>query len=138
MPPPKNLKELQELQGHWAYIIRFISNLTGYCHPLSDLMNKGTPFECDDSCQRAFDSIKKYLSSPLILGAHVFGKPLIVYIATQEHSLGALDAQENSKGKERALYYLSWTLVEAELNYSLIEKMCLALIFAVQKLRHYM
>jgi len=36
------------------------------------------------------------------------------------------------------LYYLSRTLVGAELNYSPIEKMCLALMFAVQKLRHYM
>ncbi|KAA0026262.1 ty3-gypsy retrotransposon protein [Cucumis melo var. makuwa] len=42
------------------------------------------------------------------------------------------------KGKERALYYLSRTLVGAEVNYSPIEKMCLALFFAIDKLRHYM
>ncbi|XP_074299654.1 uncharacterized protein LOC141630799 [Silene latifolia] len=51
--------------------------------------------------------------------------------------MGALCAQENEDGKERALYYLSRTLVGAELDYSPIEKMCLALIFAIQKLRHY-
>ena len=37
-----------------------------------------------------------------------------------------------------ALYYLSRTLTGAELNYSPIEKTCLALIFSIQKLRHYM
>jgi len=63
--------------------------------------------------------------------AYVSGKPLILYIVAQEHSLGALCAQENSEGKERALYYLSWTLVGAELNYSTIEKMCWTLAFAV-------
>ena len=47
-------------------------------------------------------------------------------------------AQENDDGKEAALYYLSRTLVGAELNYSPIEKVCLALIFAIQKLKHYM
>ena len=47
-------------------------------------------------------------------------------------------AQENEKGKERALYYLSWTLNGAELNYSPIEKMCLVLFFAINKLEHYM
>ncbi|KAA0059013.1 uncharacterized protein E6C27_scaffold233G00330 [Cucumis melo var. makuwa] len=55
-----------------------------------------------------------------------------------ERSLGTLLAQEEEKGKERALYYLSRTLVGAEVNYSLIEKMCLALFFAIDKLRHYM
>ena len=60
------------------------------------------------------------------------------YIATQEKSLGALMAQENEKGKEKALYYLSRTLNGAELNYSPIEKMCLALFFAIDKLEHYM
>ena len=47
-------------------------------------------------------------------------------------------AQEDEKGKECALYYLSKTLVGAEVNYSPIEKMCLALFFAIDKLRHYM
>ena len=47
-------------------------------------------------------------------------------------------AQENEKGKERALYYLSRTLNGVELNYSPIEKMCLALFFAIDKLEYYM
>ena len=62
----------------------------------------------------------------------------MLYIAAQEKSLGALMAQENEKGKERALYYLIRTLNGAELNYSPIENMCLALFFAIDKLEHYM
>jgi len=81
--------------------------------------------------KNAFKSIKKYLSSPLVLGARIPTKSLILYIAAQERSLGALCAQENGEGKERALYYLSRTLVGAELHNSPIEKMCLALMFAV-------
>ncbi|KAA0033769.1 uncharacterized protein E5676_scaffold1428G00890 [Cucumis melo var. makuwa] len=42
------------------------------------------------------------------------------------------------EGKERDLYYLNRTLVGAEVNYSPIEKMCLALFFAIDKMRHYM
>ena len=42
-----------------------------------------------------------------VLGAPILGKPLVLYIAAQEKSLGALMAQENEKGKEIALYYLS-------------------------------
>ncbi|XP_070669143.1 uncharacterized protein [Malus domestica] len=89
-------------------------------------------------CHNAFESIKKYLSSPPILEAPMPEKPLILYIAAQESSVGALLAQENESQKEGALYYLSRTLTGTELNYSPIEKMCLALVFAIHKLRHYM
>ena len=47
-------------------------------------------------------------------------------------------AQNNNEGKENALYYISRTMVGAEINYSSMEKICLALVFAVQKLRHYL
>ncbi|KAM1159187.1 hypothetical protein ACFX19_032962 [Malus domestica] len=138
MPEPRNLHELKSLQGRLAFIRRFISNLAGRCQPFSRLMKKDVPFIWDEACHNAFESIKKYLSSPPVLGAPVPGKPLILYIAAQESSVGALLAQENEFQKEGALYYLSRTLTGAELNYSPIEKMCLALVFAIQKLRHYM
>jgi len=60
-------------------------------------------------------------------------KHLILYIAAQERSLGALCAWENSKSKEKALYYLSRTLVGAKHNYSPFEKICLSLMFVIQK-----
>ncbi|XP_058221003.1 uncharacterized protein LOC131331154 [Rhododendron vialii] len=137
MPPSKNLKELKGLQGRLAYIRRFISNLAGRCLPFSRLMKKGIPFEWDQSCQNAFDSIKAYLMKPPVLMSPTKGKPLLLYIVALDCSLGALLAQHNKQGKEQALYYLSRTLVDAELNYSPIEKTCLALVFALQKLRHY-
>ncbi|KAA0048244.1 uncharacterized protein E5676_scaffold265G001570 [Cucumis melo var. makuwa] len=92
----------------------------------------------DEAYQNAFDIIKKYLLNPPVLGAPIPGKQVILYITAQERSLGALLAQEEGKGKKRALYYLSRTLVGIEVNYSSIEKICLALFFNIDKLRHYM
>jgi len=80
MLEPKNLKELHGLQGHLAYIRQFISNLAGRCPPFSHLMKKGASFEWDESCKNALKSIKKYLSSPPVLGAPIPRKPLILYI----------------------------------------------------------
>ena len=40
--------------------------------------------------------------------------------------------------QRKCMYYLSRTLTGLELNYSPIEKTCLALIFSIKKLRHYM
>ncbi|KAA0025450.1 ty3-gypsy retrotransposon protein [Cucumis melo var. makuwa] len=103
MPSPKNLHELRRLQGRLAYIRRFISNLAARCQPFQRLMRKDAVFDWDQSCQNAFDSIKKYLFNPSILSAPAAGKPLILYIAAQETSLGALLAQENDKVKGQAL-----------------------------------
>ena len=101
-------------------------------------MKKDVHFEWDETYSNAFARIKRYLFNPPVLGAPIPGKPLVLYIAAQEKSLGALMSQENEKGKKRALYYLSRTLNGVELNYSPIEKMCLALFFAIDKLEHYM
>jgi len=92
----------------------------------------------DESFRAAFEKIKKYLFNPPTVRAPILGKPLILYIAAQKKSLGALCVQKNEEEEEIALYYLSRTLVGAELKYSPIEKICLSLIFAIQKLRHYM
>ncbi|XP_020410515.1 uncharacterized protein LOC109946596 [Prunus persica] len=111
---------------------------SGRCQPFNRLMKKDVPFVWDEACHNAFESIKKYLSSSPLLGAPIPGKQLKLYIAVQERLIGALLAQENESHKEQALYYLSRTLTGPELNYTPIEKTCLALVFAIQKLRHYM
>ncbi|KAG9444837.1 hypothetical protein H6P81_016177 [Aristolochia fimbriata] len=101
-------------------------------------MKKDTTFEWDESCWNAFNNIKAYLTNPPVLVAPIVGKPLLLYISAQEKSIGALLAQCDEDNKERSLYYLSRTPVGTELNYTPIEKTCLALIFVIQKLRHYL
>ena len=101
-------------------------------------MKKGVPFQWDQAWQNAFEDIKKYLTNPPILCTPVKGRPLILYTAAMPTSLGALLAQNNVVGKEVSLYYLGRTLLGAECNYPNMEKICLALVFAAQKLRHYM
>lgn len=66
------------------------------------------------------------------------GKPFILYISATNTSLGALLAQHDENNKERAIYYISRALVSYEMNYTIIEKACLALVFSSQKLRHHM
>ena len=138
MQPPRSLKELRGLQGRLAYIRRFIANLSGRCQPFSKLMKKGVSFVWDDACQQAFEEIKQYLTNPPVLMAPVSGKPFLIYVRAMDHSLGALLAQNNDQGHEQAIYYLSRTMIGAEHRYNPVEKECLALVFAVQKMRHYL
>ena len=50
----------------------------------------------------------------------------------------ALLAQKDDDGHEQAIYYLSKTLIGTESRYNSIEKECLALVFVIQKIRHYL
>ncbi|KAL0367223.1 UNVERIFIED_CONTAM: hypothetical protein Sradi_3612400 [Sesamum radiatum] len=126
MPEPRNIHKLKSLQEKLAYLRRFISNLVGRCQPFSRIMKKGVPFKWDEACHNAFRSIKSYLMKPPVLVAPMPGRPLILYIAAQECSIGALLAQENDEGNESAMYYLSRRMTPNELKYSSIEKICLA------------
>ena len=52
----------------------------------------------------------------------ILGKPLILYILATTSTLGALLAQSDETCKERAIYFISQTLVAYEINYTSIEK----------------
>lgn len=62
----------------------------------------------------------------------------MLYVQAMHHSLGALLAQHNDKGHEHTIYYHSRTIVRAESKYYLVKKECVALVFVVQKMRHYL
>ena len=66
------------------------------------------------------------------------GRPLKLYLSTAKESIGCFLAQNNAKGHEQAVYYLSRVLNSTETRYAPIEKLCLALYFTCTKLRHYL
>ncbi|KAM1411305.1 hypothetical protein ACFXTO_024189 [Malus domestica] len=138
--PPTNKMQLQRLLGKINFLKRFIANLAGKIQPLTPLLRlKDTEsFEWGPPHQKAFDSIKAYLTSPPVLAPPQRGKPLKLYISASEKSIGSLLAQNNEGEKEQAVYYLSRILTEVETRYSPVEKLCLALYFTASKLRHYM
>jgi hypothetical protein len=75
------------------------------------------------------DNIKEYLSSPLVLVPPQKGVPFRLYLSAREKSIGSVFIQE-IEGKERAIFYLSRRLLDAETRYSLVEKLCLCLYFS--------
>ena len=64
-------------------------------------------------------------------------KPLILYVSVINDSVGAVLAQHDEEGKERATYYLSKLFNEAEKKYTAMEKTCAGVVWVAQKLKHY-
>ncbi|XP_057951042.1 uncharacterized protein LOC131145881 [Malania oleifera] len=108
MPSPKSEKEVRSFLGRLNYIARFISQLTTTCEPIFKLLRKNSPVKWNEECQVAFEKIKEYLLNPPVLVPPVPGRPLILYLAISENSMGCLLGQHDETGrKEKAIYYLS-------------------------------
>ena len=65
LEPPRTVKAVQSLNGKVAALNRFVSKATDKCLPFFRVLRKS--FEWMDECQKAFDDLKKYLSSPPLL-----------------------------------------------------------------------
>jgi hypothetical protein len=87
--------------------------------------------------QVAFDQIKHYLSTPLVLRAPKSGEPFRLYIAVQEDVIVVVLTQE-FEAKEHIITYVSRRLLDIETRYYFIEKLCFSLYYACTKLRHYL
>ena len=98
------------------------------CDPIFKLLKKHDSGEWTEECQIAFDKVKDYLFTPLILVLLILGKPLILYLTVHEKSMGYELGQHDETGKkEHAIYYLSKKFTKYESKYPSVEKMCCAL-----------
>ncbi|GKB02963.1 hypothetical protein Tco_0831052, partial [Tanacetum coccineum] len=67
LPPPTNIKGVRSFLGHAGFYRHFIKDFLKIARPLTKLLEKDTPFEFDDECQKAFELLKKKLTcAPVI------------------------------------------------------------------------
>ncbi|KAK8505875.1 hypothetical protein V6N12_042899 [Hibiscus sabdariffa] len=138
LSPPQTQKEVRGFLGRLNYISRFISQLTNKCDPVFKLLRKNNSGVWDNECQSAFEKVKKYLTNPPVLVAPTPGRPLILYLTIFEESMGCVLGQhDESRRKERAIYYLSKKFTSSEAKYPPIQKLCCALVWTTKRLRQY-
>ncbi|XP_050876283.1 uncharacterized mitochondrial protein AtMg00860-like [Lathyrus oleraceus] len=64
---PSCIYEIHSLLGHVGFCRRFIKDFGKITLPLSNLLKNDVTFDFDDKCKRAFDSLKKALTSTPII-----------------------------------------------------------------------
>ena len=67
LPPPKTKKKVMSILGMLNYISRFIAQSTVMCESIFKLLNKDSLTMFTEEYHIAFDTIKNYLSNPLVL-----------------------------------------------------------------------
>ena len=85
--PPRTVKAVQSLNGKVVALNRFVSKATNKCLPFFCVPRKS--FEWTDECQKAFEDLKKYLSSPPLLSPSRPGNELYLYIAVSQATVSA-------------------------------------------------
>ena len=134
LEPPRTVKAVQSLNGKVAALNRFVSKATDKCLPFFRVLRKS--FEWTDECQKAFDDLKKYLSSPPLLSLSMPGEELYLYIAVSQAEVSATLVRDEG-GSQRPVYFISKAFRRAEERYPRMEKLAFALIIATQKLKPY-
>ncbi|XP_062089371.1 uncharacterized protein LOC133795918 [Humulus lupulus] len=94
-----------------------------------------------DEQRKAFEELKSYLSSPPVLSALVLSAPeqdeeLYMYLVVTSVVVSATLFKE-VEGKQKPIFYVSKTLLDAETRYSMLEKLVLALMTTKKRLRQY-
>ncbi len=135
---PGNVKDLQTFLGICNFYRRFIKGFADITKPLTDLLKKDKKFEWTNICKIRYNTLKNLLCSYPILRLPDLTKAFILYTDASQYALGAILGQKDDSGNEYVVAYASRILKNAELNCTVTEKECLAVIFGLQHFRTYL
>ena len=133
-PIPTTKKEVRSFLGLANFCRRFVPKFADIARPLTDLTAIGATFQWQEEQQRAFDSLKQALMSPPALDYPRQTDTFVLTTDASDTGIGAVLATARGTVVE----YASRMLTAAEKKYATIEKECLAIVWAVHKLRHYL
>src|SRR3954469_9264444 len=80
---------MQKLTGRVTALGRFISKLGERVLPFFQLMKRKGPFEWTKEANKAFQDLKRYLTSPPVMVAPRPQEPLVLYLAATPYSASA-------------------------------------------------
>ena len=122
------------MNGKIAALNRFVSKATNKCLPFFHTLRKS--FEWTDECQKAFEELKKYLSSPPLLSPSKPGEELYLYLVILQVAVNASLVREED-GCQRPVYFISRVFQGAKERYPQMEKLAFALVTATPKFKPY-
>lgn len=131
---PRNIKQFLGLAGYYR---KFIPDFSTIAKPLSHLLKKDVKFRWTESQDQAFNKLKDILCTQPLLQYPDFTKDFIVTTDASHYGIGGVLSQ-NFDGKFLPVAYTSRTLIDAEINYSTIEKELLGILFSVESFRPYL
>ena len=136
---PKNKKEMRSFLGLVGYYQKFVPNYASLAAPLTEALKKGTPASLiwSEDMNASYNKLKKAISSAPVLHLPDVKRPYVLRTDASDWGIGGILLQEH-EGILFPVEYISRKLKPAERKYAVIERECLAVIWAIQKLQTYL
>ena len=137
IPVPRTVSEIRRFMGTASWYRRFIPNFSSIMAPLTNLIKKNVKWSWTSECENSFRKIKEHLITAPVLTVPDFDRTFTLQTDASFFGIGAVLTQEFDCG-EKVICYLSRSLTKQEQKLTVTEKECLAVIWSVEKLRHYL
>jgi hypothetical protein len=98
--PPKAVNQVRSFLGLVGYYRRFILNFSKISRFITELLKKGNKYVWSKECDEVFNTLKKFLTTSLLLAQLDIAKPFDVYCDASGTGLGCVLMQE-----ERVISY---------------------------------
>ena len=137
-PRPTTIKSVRSFVGLCSYYRRFIKDFSSIAAPLNKLTRKSQKFCWSPECENAFQSLKSALISAPVLRLPDMNKQFILTTDASTTAISYILGQRDENGKEYAIHYGGRALRGAEVNYSITELECLAMVEGVRAYHPYL
>ena len=138
-PKPKTLTDVRSFMGLLQFFRRFIKDFSKLASPLTNLTKKGQGIQkWDGKCDKAFEALKKSITTAPILVAPDWKKPFRGHIDASEFAVGGTLTQLDDSGNDRVIAFFSKKLSPAEQNYTANDRELLGLVYFLQRFRCYL
>ena len=137
-PYPENQSQLISFLGAVQYYSRHIPNMSTLIEPLNKLRSTQTPWRFGDAEKRAFDELKKILSSDRVLTFYDPKLPVKLDTDSSSFGIGGVLSHVMPDDSEKVIEMVSRTLSQAERNYSQVEKEALGIVWSIKRFHRYL
>lgn len=129
---PECKKEVKSFLGMANFYRTFIQNFAEISHPLNRLTSDNVDFKWDESCQIAFDTLKRKLCSEPVLAFPQIGQQFIIEVDASDVAFGGILIQKGDDGMLHPVAYFSDSVNKSQRNWAPTTKEAFALILAVR------
>lgn len=137
-PMSKSVIKVRLFMESASYYRHFVKNFAQLGQPVHALTRKGATYVWSDTCQTAFEELKKRLTEAPILSYPLFNHDFTLETGASIQGIGAVLSQLQAHNKLHPVAFVSQGLSLAQQNYAITDLVTLAVVWSVSHFHIYL